>query len=1141
MDPKLKRFVWAQIFVQAALPMCVAFSPLVNATDRISSPDYDDNRSPFSIDHEDGNENNNNGLQPLPYSSQLTQGARMLAGGNASDAGRSLAAGEASGALQGWLGQFGTARIQIDVDRHGGWGHSSGDLLVPLYDNQRSLMFIQGGIRKPSDRLTGNLGYGVRTFWQNGWMYGGNVFFDDDFTGKNRRVGIGGEAWTDYLRLSANTYVGTSQWHTSRDFDGSWQEKPASGYDIRTQGWLPAYPQLGAKLVWEQYYGDQVALFDKDHLQRDPHAVTAGVEYTPVPLVTFGVDQKQGRGEHDTQLMLGMHWSFGHDWRWQTDPANVQALRTLTGSRYELVDRNNEIVLQYRKNPEQGVAHMALTVVTDNSPADGVTRNVLQVLATTRDGQPVRSAPVNWTIPAGSGVALTGTSVTDDNGLASATLTSTQVLSVPVTAQSGSVSATQQSHFTEVAVSHIALSVAQNNAVADGNGANIVVATLTDVNGRPVAGQRVNWKAPANVTLKGGDAVSDAAGKVTLSLTTGVAGSVALTATSGNQSAQTTVIFTGNAESAKISGLTVTADGSPADGKTANVAQAIITDANGNPLAGQVVTFKTDKTTVALGQSAVTDGSGKTAVSYTDTVAESLTLSATLSNAANASVSSLFVSDTNSARLKDFSVTTGAKASGTDTNTATVTVTDANGNPLAGTAVTFSITGSAHLSAVTANTDSSGRAQVNLTDTLAETVQVTAKLATGSSMTKATDFVADLDSAVLSVSSATGARADGNAANTATITLKDNSGNPLPGQTINLAITGSAKLSISSGVTDNNGQVVVTMTDVTAETITLTASLSNGKQSTAQATFIGFSVSALAASATSLSADGIESSTLTATVTDASGVVVANTPVAFTVSGSAKLSAVTVTTNGAGTAQVTLTDTVAETATITAKAQGNANDPGKTASVTFNAPEFTNITVNGHTFAVTDGFPTTGFNQAKFALALNGTASNYTWATNQPAAVGVDNSGNVTMIGEPAGSVLVTATPKGGGTPATYNFNVKKWFESNDGTMMPWSAASTYCSSRSEGLTTLNNLTSGYPTGTGAVPATRGLGNLWSEWGDMAQYSGSGFSTNYYYWATDSEVIAGYTIYNTVDLSNGSANFAQNGGNNAKVVCMKEL
>ncbi len=63
------------------------------------------------------------------------------------------------------------------------------------------------------------------------------------------------------------------------------------------ESWLPFYPQLGAKLVYEQYYGDEVALFGTDNLQKDPHAVTLGLEYTPVPLVTVGTDYKAGTGD----------------------------------------------------------------------------------------------------------------------------------------------------------------------------------------------------------------------------------------------------------------------------------------------------------------------------------------------------------------------------------------------------------------------------------------------------------------------------------------------------------------------------------------------------------------------------------------------------------------------------------------------------------------------------------------------------------------------------------------------------------------------------------------------------------------------------------------------------------------------------
>lgn len=1045
----VRLFAWVQIMAQLffllpsqSLWAGTATSPF--SVDRqeheVQKKSEEKTPSPFTMDSISTYENKGNDVS-LPYDSELSRAAQMLSSGHTADSASSLAVGQAAGALQGWLGQFGTARIQLNVDRHGNWGHSSADLLVPLYDNQQSLMFIQTGIRKPNDRLTGNLGYGVRTFWQNGWMYGGNVFFDDDFTGKNRRVGVGAEAWTDYLRLSANTYVATTKWHSSRDFDGSWQEKPASGYDIRAEGWLPAYPQLGAKLIWEQYYGQQVALFDKDHLQRNPHAVTTGFEYTPIPLVTLGVDQRQGRGQHDTQFALGIHWSFGHDWGWQTDADNVDALRTLAGNHYELVNRNNEIVMQYRKSPQTGVAHLTMMLVTDNSPADGVASNVVQVLATNSNGEPVPNAPLSWEIPSSKEVQLVGTAVTDNNGLASATLTSSKVQTVPVVAKSGNISASQNSHFTPVMVSHITLSIIHDNAIADGSTENVVVATLTDNNNRPVTGQKVNWKVPEEVSVKGGDAVSDTEGKVTARLTSTAAGSISIAASAGNQIANGTVRFTGNPASAQIRILTVTTDGSPADGKTANVARVTVTDANGNALAGQAVSWKSDKPIVKFGKSAVTNADGVTQVTYTDTLAETLTLTATLSNGNSASQPSRFIPDNNAARL-DMTVTSGAKADGSASNSATATVVDGSGNPLANTAVKFSVTGSAILNATTVNTDSKGIAHVTFTDRKVETVQVTAKLASGSSITKDSSFVTDIDSATLTLTATNGALADGKVTNTATVTLKDRDNNPISGQAITLSASGNAKLSATSGTTDSQGQIVVTLTDTTAETTTVTASVNSNKQASTTSEFITFSVKLLTASADSVQADGTTSTTLTATVQDSTGKALANAEVAFSVTGSAKLDTTTATTDSHGQAQALLTDAIGESVTVTARAKANAADTGKTKVIEFTSSRITAVGVFGtsHTFAADAGFPTTGYDGAKMYFIVDGSTDNsmnYTWTSDQPwvttEGIEATMSGTATP---PAASrkVTITGTPKNGGEVLTYTFTLEKWYRKSEKT-----------------------------------------------------------------------------------------------------------
>lgn len=66
-------------------------------------------------------------------------------------------------------------------------------------------------------------------------------------------------------------------------------------------------------MVYEQYYGDEVALFGKDERQNDPHAITAGLSYTPVPLIPFSAEQRQGKqGENDTRIGMELTLQPGH-------------------------------------------------------------------------------------------------------------------------------------------------------------------------------------------------------------------------------------------------------------------------------------------------------------------------------------------------------------------------------------------------------------------------------------------------------------------------------------------------------------------------------------------------------------------------------------------------------------------------------------------------------------------------------------------------------------------------------------------------------------------------------------------------------------------------------------------------------------
>ncbi|EER4888390.1 intimin, partial [Escherichia coli] len=282
--------------------------------------------------------------QAASLGSQLQ--SRSLNGDYAKDTALGMASSQASSQLQAWLQHYGTAEVNLQSGNN--FDGSSLDFLLPFYDSENMLAFGQVGARYIDSRFTANLGAGQRFFLPEN-MLGYNVFIDQDFSGDNTRLGIGGEYWRDYFKSSVNGYFRMSGWHESynkKDYD----ERPANGFDIRFNGYLPSYPALGAKLMYEQYYGDNVALFNSDKLQSNPGAATVGVNYTPIPLVTMGIDYRHGTGnENDLLYSMQFRYQFDKPWSQQIEPQYVNELRTLSGSRYDLVQRNNNIILEYKK------------------------------------------------------------------------------------------------------------------------------------------------------------------------------------------------------------------------------------------------------------------------------------------------------------------------------------------------------------------------------------------------------------------------------------------------------------------------------------------------------------------------------------------------------------------------------------------------------------------------------------------------------------------------------------------------------------------------------------------------------------------------------------------------------------------------
>ncbi|WP_136159007.1 inverse autotransporter adhesin FdeC [Escherichia coli] len=336
---------WANISVQVLFPLAVTFTPVMAArAQHAVQPRLSMGNSTVTAD---------NNVEKNVASFAANAGT-FLSSQPDSDATRNfitgMATAKANQEIQEWLGKYGTARVKLNVDKDFSLKDSSLEMLFPIYDTPTNMLFTQGAIHRTDDRTQSNIGFGWRHFSGNDWMAGVNTFIDHDLSRSHTRIGVGAEYWRDYLKLSANGYIRASGWKKSPDVE-DYQERPANGWDIRAEGYLPAWPQLGASLMYEQYYGDEVGLFGKDKRQKDPHAITAEVNYTPVPLLTLSAGHKQGKsGENDTRFGLEVNYRIGEPLQKQLDTDSIRERRVLAGSRYDLVERNNNIVLEYRKS-----------------------------------------------------------------------------------------------------------------------------------------------------------------------------------------------------------------------------------------------------------------------------------------------------------------------------------------------------------------------------------------------------------------------------------------------------------------------------------------------------------------------------------------------------------------------------------------------------------------------------------------------------------------------------------------------------------------------------------------------------------------------------------------------------------------------
>ncbi|HCT1671102.1 TPA: inverse autotransporter adhesin YeeJ [Escherichia coli] len=918
---------------------------------------------------------------------------------------RGWASSQASGAMTDWLSRFGTARITLGVDEDFSLKNSQFDFLHPWYETPDNLFFSQHTLHRTDERTQINNGLGWRHFTPT-WMSGINFFFDHDLSRYHSRAGIGAEYWRDYLKLSSNGYLRLTNWRSAPELDNDYEARPANGWDVRAESWLPAWPHLGGKLVYEQYYGDEVALFDKDDRQSNPHAITAGLNYTPFPLMTFSAEQRQGKqGENDTRFAVDFTWQPGSAMQKQLDPNEVAARRSLAGSRYDLVDRNNNIVLEYRKkelvrltltDPVTGKSGEVKSLVsslqtkyalkgynveataleaaggkvvttgkdilvtlpayrftstpeTDNTwPIEVTAEDAKGNLSNREQSMVVVQAPTlsqkdssvslsTQTLNADSHSTATLTFIAHDaagnpvvglvlstrhEGVQDITLSDwkdngdgsyTQILTTG--AMSGTLTLMPQLNGVDAAkapavVNIISVSSSRTHSsikidkdrYLSGNPIEVTV-ELRDENDKPVKEQKQQLNNAVSIdNVKPGvttdwKETADGVYKATYTAYTKGSGLTAkLLMQNWNEDLHTAgFIIDANPQSAKIPTLSASNNGVLANENAANTVSVNVADEGSNPINDHTVTFAVlsgSATSFNNQNTAKTDVNGLATFDLKSSKQEDNTVEVTLENGVKQTLIVSFVGDSSTAQVDLQKSKNEVVADGNDSVTMTATVRDAKGNLLNDVMVTFNVNSAeAKLSQTEVNSHD-GIATATLTSLKNGDYRVTASVSSGSQANQQVNFIGDQSTAALTLSVPSG---DITVTNTApqymTATLQDKNGNPLKDKEITFSVPNdvASKFSISNGgkgMTDSNGVAIASLTGTLAGTHMIMARLANSNVSDAQPmTFVADkdrAVVVLQTSKAEIIGNGVDETTLTATVKDPSNHPVAGITVNFT-------------------------------------------------------------------------------------------------------------------------------------------------------------------------------------------------------------------------------------------------------------------
>ncbi|EPF1608364.1 Ig-like domain-containing protein, partial [Escherichia coli] len=467
---------------------------------------------------------------------------------------------------------------------------------------------------------------------------------------------------------------------------------------------------------------------------------------------------------------------------------------------------------------------------------------------------------------------------------------------------------------------------------------------------------------------------------------------------------------------------------------------ATLQDKNGNPLKDKEITFSVpndvaSRFSISNSGKGMTDSNGIAIASLTGTLAGTHMITARLANSNVSDTQPMtFVADKDRAVVVLQTSKAEIIGNGVDETTLTATVKDPFDNVVKNLSVVFRTSpADTQLSLNARNTNENGIAEVTLKGTVLGVHTAEAILLNGKSDTKIVNIVPDTSNAQVTLNIPAQQVVTNNSDSVQlTATVKDPSNHPVAGITVNFTMPQdvAANFTLENNgiaITQANGEAHITLKGKKAGTHTVTATLGNNNASDAQpVTFVADKDSAVVVLQTSkaeIIGNGVDETTLTATVKDPFDNAVKDLQVTFsTKPADTQLSQSTSNTNDSGVAEVTLKGTVLGVHTVEATLLNgngytttvNIAPDASNAQVTLNIPAQQVVTNNSDSVQLTamvkdpSNHPVAGIT-VNFTMPQD-VAANFTLGNNGIAITQANGEAHVTLKGKKAGTHTVTAT-----------------------------------------------------------------------------------------------------------------------------------